>query len=192
MILYKTEYLDLRAVKRENKPDWVYAHRANAKKVVVILPLIKTLGEDEVLFLITKRPPLEQENIAQFCVEIPAGLVGDEIKDETEFMAIKKELFEETGMNASEIKILSKKVSTSGGMTSEIATLALAIIKNDNVISTPESDGGVIVDRIRVKRSEIKKFLIQKEQEGFAISALALASFYYLEREYNETCTHIC
>ena len=180
MILYTTPYLDLKAVKRDYKPDWVYAKRPNAKNVVAILPVIKNKHEDEILFLITKRPPLEHEKIADFCVEIPAGLVGDEDKSETTYDAIQKELLEETGFISSNTKILAEKISTSAGLTSETVTIALCEIVDDKIIKRPVDDGGVIVDRIRVKKSEIKDFLKQKEAEGFTISALALASLYYL------------
>ena len=180
MILYETKYLNLKAAKRENKPDWVYVVRPNAKNVVGILPVIKGEVEDEVLFLITKRPPLVKEHVAKYCVEVPAGLVGDEDKNETTMESIKKELLEETGLVGDKIEILLDKVSTSAGLTSETATIALATITDDSIKNNPVDDGGVIVDRIRVKKSEIKNFLKQKEHEGYAISALALASLYYL------------
>lgn len=178
--MYETKYLNLKAAKRGNKPDWVYVVRPNAKNVVGILPVIKGKVEDEILFLITKRPPLTEEHAAEFCVEIPAGLVGDEDESETTMDSIKKELLEETGLVGDKIEILVNKVSTSAGLTSETATIALATIFDDSIKEKPVDDGGVIVDRIRVKKSEIKNFLKQKENEGHAISSLALASLYYL------------
>ena len=102
-VLYSTKFLDFVASKREDKPDWVYAHRPNAKDVVIIVPLIHRKDGDYTLFLITKRPPIVEEYGEKYCIEFPAGLVGDEDKDETVDLALKKELLEETGYEADEI-----------------------------------------------------------------------------------------
>ena len=180
MILFETKFLTLKSAQREGLGDWVYVTRPNAKNVVGILPVIKKEHEDEILFLITKRPPLFSENVAKFCVEIPAGLVGDEDENETVIEACKKELLEETGLSASKIRLCAKKVSTSGGLTSECATIFAAEIIDDTIVKKPVDDGGVIIERVRVKRRDIKKFLKEKEDEGYAISALALAALFYL------------
>ena len=39
-ILYSTKFLNLMASKRDEKADWVYAKRPNAKNVVIIAPVI--------------------------------------------------------------------------------------------------------------------------------------------------------
>lgn len=171
----------MKAYKRDNKPDWVYVSRDNAKNVVVILPLVKKECRDFVLFLITKRPPLIAENKAEFCVELPSGLVGDENEFETLDDALKKELLEETGLVADEFVICNKLVSTSGGLTSETSTIAIAKISNSEIVSSPISDGGVILDRVLVQKENINEFIKQKENEGFAISSQMLAALYYLK-----------
>lgn len=182
MILYETKFLTLKAAKRANKPDWVYAVRPNAKDIAVILPVIKNKNsEDEVVFLITKRPPLEEENVAEFCVETPAGLVGDENENETVYDALKKELLEETGLVADEFKICNRKISSSGGLTSETSTIAVAYITDKSLKGEPVDDGGVIADRIYVKKSEIKNFIQECTDKGYAISAQALATLFWLE-----------
>lgn len=181
MILYETKYLTFKSVERGDKAGWVYVTRDNAKNIVAILPVIKKDDEDEVLFLITNRPPLEAEGIAKFSVEIPAGLVGDEVENETTLDAMKKELLEETGLVADEIKICVNKVSSSGGLTDETTTIGIATITDSTLKSTPVSDGGVILNRIYVKKSDIRKFLIESEEKGYAISSQTLAALYYLE-----------
>ena len=181
MILYETKFLSLKAAKRDGKPDWYYVVRPNAKNIVAILPIIKKEDEDEVLFLITKRPPLEHEHVAEFSVEIPAGLVGDENKSETDNDACKKELLEETGLVADRFELCVSKISTSAGLSDEVCSIYKAYITDDTIKKTPVDDGGVIIDRIKVKKSKINDFLKQKEQEGASISALSLAALYYLE-----------
>ena len=88
MILYDTKYLQLKSTKSKTGKDWVYAHRPNAKDVVVILPLI---NNKEILFLKEERPPLQAENIAKYSIALPAGLVGDERIGETVEDAIQEQ-----------------------------------------------------------------------------------------------------
>ncbi len=176
--LYKTKFITLKSTDIFGH-DWFYTTRENAKNVVVILPLIKNENdEDEVLFLITKRPPLIAENKAQYCVETPAGLVGDERRDETIQEALKKELLEETGLVAKEFKIILDKISSSSGLTDESSVMAIAYIEDKEIKSTPISDNGVIQDRIYVKKSQIKEFLNECNKKGWAIGAQTLAALY--------------
>ena len=79
-ILYDTKYLQLKSTKSKTGSDWVYAHRPNAKDVVIIVPIIE---KKKILFLIEERPPLAAEGIAIRSVAVPAGLVGDEREGET-------------------------------------------------------------------------------------------------------------
>ena len=177
-ILYSTKYLQLKSTKSKAGRDWVYAHRPNAKDVVVILPVI---NNKEILFLIEERPPMSAENIVKYSIAIPAGLVGDEDSEETIEGAIKKELLEEAGLVADEIEIKSRKVASSPGCVSETVTLAIAYINNYNIVSTPVSDGGVIVDRELVSIDNIYSWLEEKESEGYALTASTLAALFYLK-----------
>lgn len=180
MILYDTKYLQLKSTKSKTGKDWVYAHRPNAKDVVVILPLI---NNKEILFLKEERPPLQAENIAKYSIALPAGLVGDERIGETVEDAIQAELLEEAGLKADKIKILTRKLASSPGCVSETITIAIAYISEYNVISKPVSDGGVIVDRILVDRNNIHNWLREQEQAGVALTASTLAALFYLSEE---------
>lgn len=174
--LYHTNFLDLKSTISKNNKPWFYAHRPNAKDVVVILPNT----EDEVLFLIEERPPIQAENKGVFTIGIAAGLVGDERKGESIEDALKAELLEETGLVAEKIEIVTQNVASSAGCTSETFTIALATIKNKLPIQTPIDDGGVIVDRIWVKKTELKAWLTEKEKQGYVLTAQALAALFYL------------
>ena len=44
----------------------------------------------------------------------------------------------------------------------------------------PIDDGGIIVDRVWIKKKDIKKWLIQKEEEGYILTAQMLAALYYI------------
>lgn len=175
-VLYSTKYLQLKSTSSKSGNEWVYAHRPNASDVVVILPET----EDEVLFLIEERPPLQAEGRGKYSIAVPAGLVGDEREGESIEDAIKAELREEAGLAADTITIVAKNVASSSGCVSETFTLAIAKISSKDYIYPPVSDGGVIVDRIWVKKSEIKTWLKQKQEEGYILTAQTLAVLFYL------------
>ncbi len=179
-ILCSTKYLELKeAVAPNGKSAWIYANRQIATDVVVIVPVFKTRTEEKILFLKTQRPPLYAENKADINIELPAGLVGDERKGESIEQAIEAELREETGLRADSIKIVSRKIASSAGCTSETSTIALAEITDTTEISKPLSDGGIILERIWVNANDIRDWLQEQEKNGCAISAQALCGLFY-------------
>ena len=179
-ILCSTKYLELKeAVAPNGKSAWIYANRQIATDVVVIVPVFKTRTEEKILFLKTQRPPLYAENKADINIELPAGLVGDERKGESIEQAIEAELREETGLRADSIKIVSSKIASSAGCTSETSTIALAEITDTTEISKPLSDGGIILERIWVNANDIRNWLQEQEKNGCAISAQALCGLFY-------------
>ena len=175
-VLCSKKYLELKSTPSKSGNEWVYAHRPNAKDVVVILPYT----DEEVLFLIEERPPIQAENRGKYCIALPAGLVGDERIGESVEDAIKAELREEAGLVAESVQIAAKTVSSSSGCLSETCTLSLAKITDKNMVYPPQSDGGVIVDRIWVKKTEIKNWLNKKEKGGYVLTGQTLACLYYL------------
>ena len=179
-ILCSTKYLELKeAVAPNGKSAWIYAHRQIATDVVVIVPVLKSETEEKILFLKTQRPPLYAENKADINIELPAGLVGDERKGESIEQAIEAELREETGLRANSIKIVSRKIASSAGCTSETSTIAIAEITDTTEISKPLSDGGIILERIWVNANDIRNWLQEQEKNGCAISAQALCGLFY-------------
>ena len=89
--LFHTKFLDLKSTPSKSGKPWVYAHRPNARDVVVIL----TCFNDEVLFIIEERPPIQAENKGKYTIGLVAGLVGDERIGENIEDAVKAELLEE-------------------------------------------------------------------------------------------------
>lgn len=182
-VLYDTKFLQLKSTTSKSGKDWMYAHRPNATDVVAILPII---NREQILFLKEERPPLQAENIAKYCIGLPAGLVGDERIDESIEDAIKAELLEEAGLLANKIEIETRKLASSAGCVSEIITIAIAYITSYDIVEQPIDDGGVIVDRILVNIKDVHRWLKEQEQKGLALTASTLAALYYYFSEENK------
>jgi len=180
-VLYSTKYLELRSASApDGKFNWAYAHRPNVNNVAVIAPIIHNEDGDSIVFVETKRPPLVAEGKAPSCIELPAGLVGDENKNETVEEGINKELLEETGYKADKITIKTTKLASSPGCVSETSTVAIADINNDEIIEPPVSDGGVITAIHKIPLNNADNWLREQQEEGKAVSAQALSGMYFV------------
>jgi len=149
----------VRALKRDR---WEYASRANNINAVVILAEY----EGKVILIDQPRVPLDCR-----CVELPAGLVGDDDPDATPESTAIKELEEETGFTAERIERLGEFYA-SPGMLSESFTLVRA-----HVVHKVGDGGGDENEDIRVHlvpREEIPNFIEQKRAEGFGIDVKLL------------------
>lgn len=163
MLIAKTKFLEFKNAKcPDGTGEWSYVRRTNDSTLhdsaVVITTIVKIEGEYKFLFLKTKRPPLYEEGKSEFCIESPAGLIGDVDKSETLNTCIKKELLEETGLSADKIFIDIINSCTSAGLSSETISYATAFVENYNVIQTPVSDNGVIVERFFVPVKDVDNY----------------------------------
>lgn len=100
--------------KREGK--WEYVGRSRGIRAAVIL----AIEDGHVLLVEQYRVPLKAH-----CIELPAGLIGDETEGEAVDIAAARELEEETGYRAARIEDLGEYCS-SPGMVSETFTLVRA------------------------------------------------------------------
>ncbi len=96
--------------------SWEYAERQGDIDAAVIV----AIDGDDVLLVEQHRIPA-----GRVCLELPAGLVGDEDEPETVVDAARRELEEETGYRAARIEVLGEFYS-SPGMTSERFTVVRA------------------------------------------------------------------
>jgi ADP-ribose pyrophosphatase len=105
------------------------------------------------------------------CVELPAGLVGDEDPNATVETTAVKELEEETGFTAERVERLGD-FHASPGMLSESFTLVRA-----HGVRRIGEGGGDDSEDIRVHlvaRPDIPNFVEQKRAEGFGIDVKLL------------------
>jgi ADP-ribose pyrophosphatase len=142
---------------------WEYVERCGGVHAVVIL----AEHDGKVLLVEQSRTPLGERR----CIELPAGLVGDEDPNATVEETAVKELEEETGFTAGRIEVIGEFFS-SPGMVSEGYTLVRA-----HDVSRIGDGGGTEHEDIEVHlvpRSEIAAFVERKRSEGCAIDSKML------------------
>ena len=105
------------AVKTRGK--WEYVSRTRGSQAVVVVAIDE---DDHVLLIDQYRVPLGKR-----CIELPAGLVGDDLADDTPEKAAVRELEEETGYTAERIELLGE-FHSSPGLVTEGFTLTLSLI----------------------------------------------------------------
>ncbi len=146
--------------KRQGK--WEYVSRARGIKAAVIL----AVEDGHVLLVEQFRVPLGKN-----CIELPAGLIGDENVGEDPLEAAGRELEEETGYRAAHLKSLGEYYS-SPGMISESFTLVRA-----SGLTKVSEGGGVEGEGItphRVAINQLVDFIATKRAEGCGIDVRLL------------------
>ena len=144
---------------------WEYVTRARGIRAAVIVAID---DDDHILLVEQYRVPLQKN-----CLELPAGLIGDEGGSEGEqaLDAAARELEEETGYRAERIESLGEFYS-SPGMLSESFTLVRAY-----GLTKVGPGGGTEGENITVHRvalTGIEDFIAAKRAEGCAIDARLL------------------
>jgi len=140
---------------------WEYVSRSRGIHAAVILAIDDAADGRHVILVEQYRVPLKVQ-----CLELPAGLVGDDSAGEAVEVAAERELEEETGYRASHWRVIGEFYS-SPGMVSESFTLLVA------TGLTKVSDGGgvdsedIIVHRVPL--TGIADFVAAKRAEGCGI-----------------------
>lgn len=142
---------------------WEYAARNRGIEAAVIVAITPA---DEVILVEQYRVPL-----GRACLELPAGLIGDEEEGESLEIAATRELEEETGYRAGRIEPLGM-FHSSPGMVSEGFTLVRA-----HDLAKVGDGGGSDDENITVHlvpRAEVPAFVAAKRAEGLAIDVKML------------------
>ena len=152
-----------RFVKAQRRGRWEYVARSRGIRAAVIL------AEDDgkVLLVEQYRVPL-----GRACLELPAGLIGDEGEDEAVEVAAARELEEETGYRAERIEPLGEFFA-SPGMLSESFTLVRA-----HGLTKVGPGGGVGGEEITVHlvpRRDLIEFIAERRAAGVAMDVKLLA-----------------
>ncbi len=142
--------------------QWEYVARARGIKAAVIL----AIDAGHVILVEQYRVPL-----GRICLELPAGLVGDESVGEKVELAAARELEEETGYRAAHIEAIGEFYS-SPGMVSESFTFVRA-----HGLTKVSDGGGVDGEDIvvhRVALGDVPAFIAAKRGEGWGIDVKLL------------------
>jgi ADP-ribose pyrophosphatase len=161
-VMWEGKYI--RALKRGR---WEYVSRVGDVRAVVIMAEFEG-----------KTILIEQERIAVGgrCLELPAGLVGDEDPGATVEETAVKDLEEETGFTAQRVERLGD-FHASPGMVSE----SFSLVRAHGVTRSGEG-GGTEHEDIKVHlvaRADIPNFVEQKRAEGYAIDVKLLLFLNY-------------
>lgn len=146
--------------KRQGK--WEYVGRARGIKAAVIL----AVEDGHVILVEQYRVPLGCN-----CLELPAGLIGDEEAGEAVETAAARELEEETGYHADSIAVVGE-FHSSPGMVSESFTLVKAL-----GLTEVSEGGGVEGENITVHRvalAQLEDFIDGKRRDGCGIDVKLL------------------
>lgn len=153
-----------RFITAKTRGRWEYVGRARGIRAAAIIALDEDAdGRRHVILVSQYRVPL-----SRFCLEIPAGLVGDDegSEDEAAIEAAARELEEETGYRAGRLENLGEFYS-SPGLVSESFTLLRA------TGLTKVSEGGGLADENitvhRVALDELADFTARWRASGHAV-----------------------
>lgn len=149
-------------VTAKRKGKWEYVSRARGIKAAVIF----AVEDNHVLLVEQFRVPL-----GKTCIELPAGLIGDQTEGEEPLEAAGRELEEETGYRAAKLESLGEYYS-SPGMVSESFTLVRASGLTKISEGGGVEDEGIIPHRIAL--DQLSDFIAVKRNEGCGIDVKLL------------------
>lgn len=138
-----------RFITAKKRGRWEYVGRSRGIRAAALIAIDEDAdGTRHILLVSQYRVPL-----GRFCLEVPAGLVGDDegSKDEPAIEAAVRELEEETGYKADRVEVLGEFYS-SPGMISEMFTL----IKATGLTRVSEG-GGLPGENITVHRVALNR-----------------------------------
>ena len=146
----------------KRKGRWEFASRRAGIRAAVILPV----DAGDVILVEQFRVPL-----GRFCLELPAGLIGDENEGEDALASARRELEEETGYRAARWEELGEFHSSPGMITESFTLLRASGL-------TQVGDGGgtdhehIVVHRVPLSR--IAETVAEHRARGHAIDVKLL------------------
>ena len=149
-------------VTAKRRGRWEYVARARNIRAAVILATI----DGDVLLVEQYRVPLGRN-----CLELPAGLIGDDAEGEDDLVAAGRELEEETGYRAGKLEDLGAFYS-SPGMVGESFTLVRASELEQTGPGGGTEGEAIAVHRVRL--DDIAAFVAAKRAEGCGVDVRVL------------------
>ena len=153
-----------RFITAKTRGRWEYVGRARGIRAAAIIAIDEDADGTRHIILVSQyRVPL-----GRFCLEIPAGLVGDhdDVAGERVEAAAARELEEETGYRAERLEVLGEFYS-SPGMVSECFTLLRATGLTRISEGGGVSDENIVVHRVPLK--ELAQFVAAWREAGHGV-----------------------
>lgn len=166
---YRGRFLEFHEVPWGEGGQWEYVKRVRGISAAVILAITDAR---EILLVEQFRPP-----IARACIELPAGLVGDEQEGEDPLESARRELEEETGFRAAHWEDFGEFAS-SPGMIGEIFHFYRA-----TGLERVGTGGGTASEGIRVHVVAVDRlpaFVAEARARGAAIDTRLLIGLHLL------------
>jgi ADP-ribose pyrophosphatase len=151
-----------RFITAKKKGKWEYVSRARGISAGVIV----AIDDGHVILVEQYRVPLGKP-----CLELPAGLIGDETEGEAVELAAARELEEETGYRPARIVDLGYYYSSPGMVTEGFHLLRAEGLEKVSAGGGVEGED-IIVHR--VKLAELPAFVAAKRAAGVAIDVRML------------------
>jgi len=151
-----------RFIVAKKRGKWEYVSRTRGISAAVIL----AIDAGEVILVEQYRVPLGKR-----CLELPAGLVGDQDEGESVEVSAARELEEETGYRSAHIEKLGY-FHSSPGMVSEGFTLVRATGLEKVGDGGGEGDEDITVHRVPL--ADIPAYVAARRAEGVAIDVRIL------------------
>lgn len=165
-LLVKGEYLQLWI-----RGEWEFVRRNNCHGIVIIIAMT---DDGRVIFTDQYRPPVDRH-----VIEFPAGLVSDEVKNESMLVAAKRELLEETGYKARRMrKILEGP--TSSGASSDLVTLVMAEGLRKVGEGGGVEDENIVVHEVPIEKADV--WLDGQRRKGKLVDPKIYAGLYFLKK----------
>jgi ADP-ribose pyrophosphatase len=156
-----------RFITAKQRGRWEYVSRSRGIRAAVILAVDEAPGEQQHVSLVEQyRVPL-----GRCCLELPAGLVGDEEGGENTLAAAQREFEEETGYRAEHWQDLGEYFS-SPGMVSESFTLLRASGLTKVSEGGGKGDEDIVVHRVPLAR--IRETIAEFRANGTGIDVKLL------------------
>ena len=143
---------------------WEYVSRTRGIRAVVIVAIDE---DDHVLLIDQYRVPLGRR-----CLELPAGLVGDDHADDTAERAAVRELEEETGYTASQVENLGEYHSSPGLVTEGFTLVRLRGLTRVGEGGGIAGEEDIIVHRVPL--ADVPAFVAAKRAQGLAVDVKLL------------------
>jgi ADP-ribose pyrophosphatase len=156
-----------------NRGGWSYVERNNSTGVVCILA---RTSENRIILVEQHRPPVDCK-----VIELPAGLAGDLVDqaDEQLEVAARRELLEETGYQAEQLR-RATAVTSSAGLTNEVVTMFIADGLKKVAPGGGDESENIIVHEVAL--DEIDDWLIRAQASGKLVDSRVYAGLYFLLR----------